>query len=382
MQALPADDNAEISQLFTTALASFREHKHEGMMFGGDDFGEMIMRNWKRLPAPTVKEAIYEALNQAKAAAQDSKNPGDGQIAMASDKGSLRFNSMYEYRLFQLLPVLRNIDSDEADKLIKENKDADTLLAKYPDGAASFMPPPNRAQSGDAGAGKGAGAAAGNARPRSSTMISVGGPVNPNGDMAAQVQEMQRAAKIASDAEEHPQDALANAGSIQNKSFRAQALMGIARTNVKKNPSVAKEAISRAVDLVPDLPQTAGQVFIMRDAANLYLQMDETDSAKKIVEKGLALADKAYKDDANADDPNKALKAYWPSTEGYRSFLRVAAKISPQWAASLLKDIADPEVKVSAETAMALEYMGMGGGRSEVITARKDNVMSMVSTSQ
>jgi hypothetical protein len=286
------------------------------------------------------------------------------------------------------LPVLRSIDPDEADKLIKEHKDADALLAKYPDGAASFMPPLDqagqmrpdslRARDG-AGAGKGEGAGNGAQPPRSNaTMMSVGGPIDRNSDMAAQVAEMQRSAKIAADAEDHPQDALANAGSIQNKSFRAQALMGIARINAKKNPSVAKSALSQAVDLAPDMPETAMQMFIMRDAANIYIQMDETDSARKVVEKGMALADKAYKSDANADDPDKALKAYWPSTEGYRSFLRVASKISPQWAASLLKDIADPEVKVSAEAAMALQYMGVPSGRSEITTAKKDTNMTMI----
>ena len=103
-------------------------------------------------------------------------------------------------------------------------------------------------------------------------------------NIGMQVDELQKAAKIGADSADHPQQAMANAASIQTKSIRAQALMGIARTNVKKNPSVAKEALAKAVDLVPDLPEPAGQMFIMRDAADLYLQMDETDSAKKIVE--------------------------------------------------------------------------------------------------
>src|SRR4051794_14342926 len=118
IQALPPEQDAEAGQLFTRALASFRDHKHaSGMFFGGDDFGDFIMRNAKRVPPATVKEAIYEALKQAQDAAKENQNGGNGQIALASDKGSLRFNSTYEYRLFQLLPVLRSIDPDEADKL-------------------------------------------------------------------------------------------------------------------------------------------------------------------------------------------------------------------------------------------------------------------------
>jgi hypothetical protein len=380
IQALPPDDNAEVNQLYTTALGSYREHKHTGIAFRGDDFAEILVRHWKRLPPAQVKEGVYEVLKQAEASGKDD-NSQPNRVSMASDKGSLQFNSAYEYRLFQLLPVLRHVDEDEADKLIKEHKDAEALLAKYPDGAASFMPSVDAEPGGGERHGPASkGHTTTDQRPRSGTsMVTVGGSVDPKGDMAAQVSEMQRSAKIASDAEEHPQDALANAGAIQNKSFRTQALMGIARINAKKNPSVAKSALSQAVDLAPDLPEPAIQMFMMRDAAETYLRMDETDSAKKVIEKGLGLADKAYKADANADDPNKALKAYWPSTEGYRSMLRVASKISPQWAATLLKDIADPDVKVSAEAAMALQYIGAPAGPSRVVTARKDNVNMMVS---
>jgi HEAT repeat protein len=62
--------------------------------------------------------------------------------------------------------------------------------------------------------------------------------------------------------------------------------------------------------------------------------------------------------------------------------LRVASKISPQWAATLLKDIDDPDVKVAAEAAMALQYMGMSPGLTEVVTAKKDTNMTMMSMDQ
>lgn len=408
IQELPADQNAEVMQLFNTALASFRDHKPSDSssdcsdrrrcgsaevlagamahMGGADDFGEFILRNWKRAPAPMVKEGILEVLKRAEESAKQQP-AGQNQIAMTSDKGSVRFTSDYEYRLFQLLPVLKHVDPDEADSLLKKHEDATPLLAKYPEGAASFMPSENSDGADDTAAASGGGngsapGAKGPRKPPAGMAFSVGGQMDMKHNMGIQVDELQKAAKIGADAADHPQQALANAATIQTKSIRAQALMGIARANVKKNPSVAKEALSKAVDLVPDLPEPAGQMFIMRDAADLYLRMDEIDSAKKIVERGLEFADKAYKDDANADDPNKALKAYWPSTEGYRSMLRVASRISPQWAASLLKDIDDPDVKVTAEAAMALQYMGMSAGRTEVVTAKKDMNMMMMSAEQ
>lgn len=410
---LPADQNAEVMQLFNTALGSFRDHKpadsssdctdtqHCGsadafagamarMGLGADDFGEFILRNWKRAPAPLVKEAILEVLSRAEEMAkqQPAGFNHPSTIAMTSDKGSVRFTSNYEYRLFQLLPVLKHVDPDEADRLLKKHEDAEPLLAKYPEGAASFMPSENTGDaSGDSTTGRGSDSGSGGrakapGKPPSGMAFALGAPIDMKRNMGLQIDEMEKAAKIGADAADHPQQALANAATIQNKSFRAQALMGIARVNVKKNPSVANDALSRAIDLVPDLPEPGGQMFIMREAANLYLQMDETDSAKKVVEQGLEFADKAYKDDANADDPNRALKAYWPSTEGYRSMLRVASKISPRWAASLLKDIDDPDVKVTAEAAMALQYMGMPAGRTEVVTSKKDMSMTIFSMDQ
>jgi hypothetical protein len=41
------------------------------------------------------------------------------------------------------------------------------------------------------------------------------------------------------------------------------------------------------------------------------------------------VAEKLLEADANADDPNTALKAWWPSVDAYRRFVEVETKIPP-----------------------------------------------------
>src|SRR5919205_797992 len=85
------------------------------------------------------------------------------------------------------------------------------------------------------------------------------------------------------------------------------------RASWEMHPSTAHSALEKLVD--SDNPEAASKAEDVRAAADLYRRMGDTDSAKKAVEKAMSLAEKVYRQDTDADDPNKALKAYWPSTQ-------------------------------------------------------------------
>jgi hypothetical protein len=189
---------------------------------------------------------------------------------------------------------------------------------------------------------------------------------------------MQQVAKIAADADVHPQDALANAQAVPRPNLRAAALEAVARANSKKNASVARSALAKQVDLASQLDLPV-QLHNLSDAARLYLDMGETDDAKKTIERGLKAADEMYKQDDNADDPNKALKAYWPSTEAYRSLLRIAGQISPAWALKLAGEISDPEIKVLVQIALAGAWLDVPGGPSTTMSSTKKGNQIMMS---
>ena len=135
MQALPPERAADAQQLFAVSLASFQDHKRSRACMGECDFVPLILRFWYRLPKETVLDAIHAVLKDARERGQK------GSISMASDQGAVAFNSQYEFRLFQVLPVLRQLDESEARKLLEEYQQVQTLLAKYPQGTDSLQPP-------------------------------------------------------------------------------------------------------------------------------------------------------------------------------------------------------------------------------------------------
>ncbi len=295
MRELPAEKQHELQQMFVVALGSYRQHKHPGMTFGSGDFPAMITGFYKQFSPDLVKEAIFEVLKQAQAPADDGRPREPEQISVASAQGSVAMASMYEYRLFQLLPALRAVDAAEAERLLKENREVAGILEKYPQGAAQLQRPPGSGRSGGA-------------------MTFVGGGPGPRGGGGAGLDrvEMERMQRIVADAEAHPLDALANVATLTSPEMKLGALQGIARAAWKKNPSAAKSALRQLLETLPQL-DAQQQVLPARAAASLYLGMGETGEARKTIEKALESAAKLYKQDTDADDPNQALKAYWPS---------------------------------------------------------------------
>ena len=373
METMTIEQASEKQQLFTAALASYQDHDHAdgGVSIGNGDFPDMIVRFSKGLPPALVHQAIDVVLDSARKRAE--KQSGDAQpmtISIASAEGAVQMNSLYQYRLFQLLPVLRTIDPDEADKLLKEQTDVQTLLAKYPQGMNSVAPdrgdgakghPSNVSMMVSSGSGGGGGAPRGGG-PRP-------GAMNPL--------EMQKAAKIAEDAEKHPQDALANAASLQSDPVRLGAYMSIAQATWKKQPSVARQALSKAADSIDKL-EGDQQLMQYSHLARFYLRMGETDDAKKYIEKGMDAAGKIFKTDSNADDPNQAPKAYWPSVAGWKSLLSLGSEISPLWAATLLKEIPDDEARTLAQLGIATTLLQAEPSTTEIMTVTKNRNSMMI----
>jgi tetratricopeptide (TPR) repeat protein len=372
IEKMTPEQAPEKQQLFTAALGSYRDHDHANSAgFGNDDFGALITRFAKDLPSGLVHQAIEVVLDGAKKDAERQAKDGGMTYSIASAQGAVQLNSVYQYRLFQLLPVLRSIDPEEADRLLKEQNDVQTLLATYPQGMNSVAPNKGNDQAGPGGGASfmisGAGPGGGG-----------GGPRRGPGPGAMSPLEMQKAAKITEDADKHPQDALANAASLQDTRIRSGAYMSIAQATWKKQPSVAKQTLDKAADTIDKLDGEQ-QMMLYRELVQLYMRMGETDDAKKYIEKGMAAASKVFKEDTNADDPNQAPKAYWPSVAGWRSMLSLASDISPLWASTLLKEIPDDEARTLGQLGIATALLQAQSPRTEVMTFNKEGAKMMIS---
>ena len=130
-------------------------------------------------------------------------------------------------------------------------------------------------------------------------------------------------------------------------------------------------AVEKMLATANDL-EVADRVRYYRVATETYVKIGDSDGAKGTIEKGLGMAAKIYKNDSDSDNPNVALKAFWPSTNAYCGFLRVAERISPAWATTLLREIPDSEIRVAAEVNITLQSLGLPAGQSYVLTTNKN----------
>ena len=145
----------------------------------------------------------------------------------------------------------------------------------------------------------------------------------------------------------------------------------IAKANVKSHPAIARQAVDELKKMAEDLPPQS-QVVYLASAADLYLQLGDQESAEKIVSEGFKAAAKMLEQDNDADDPNNALKAWWPSTDAYRRFIEIETKISHRSTANIVKEIKDSEIRTVESIMVARTLLGMPMGQYTIARNTKN----------
>jgi len=163
-----------------------------------------------------------------------------------------------------------------------------------------------------------------------------------------------------------------NLDDMERNSPCASALLSIANANVKTNPGAASQALSEVRKMVADIMPSL-QARYLATAADIYLKMGAKENAEKAVNEGFKIADKMLENDMNPDNPNQALKAWWPSADAYRRFVEVEAKISQPATLSVLKEIKDPEIRTTESIMVARSLVGLAVKRFMVAERRKDS---------
>jgi hypothetical protein len=347
MDAMPAEMMAEKQTLFTEAAASYKSHEHPYTLIGNSTFTGMISHFGLTMPPKLVVQAIDEVLSQAKAKAE--KAQGSQEVSLRGMGGSAKFANDYQYQLFALLPTLRKLDESRAKQFLDDNQDLQAKMQQFPDGMTSLMPP-RQPGGGNGGVAE---AKTGSTSPHPVVSLQDYLRLDTQGKIDAIVQE----------AETDPVQAIARSMALplqldKNSSPRASALESIARANVTKHPGSADSALTELRKVVPDLP-ISSQTQFLASAAQLYLQMEDKDKAGKVATDGFKVAEKLLAQDTNPESPNKALKAWWPSTEAYRLFFDIEAKISDRAALAGLQQIKDPEIRTIESIVFARSLLGL-----------------------
>jgi hypothetical protein len=344
--ALDPEHSADRINIFNQALTNFEQHA-TGTSFGGDDIGTFIEHTWDDVPPGLVLEAINTVLDAAK--------EGDSQshYSMSSAKGSVVLNSAYDLRLFQLLPILQELDKDKADALLRDQTEVADQLKTYPKGMQSLQSENISLSYGVTSSGSGIGRTA--ARQQSEAQ------------MQARVDE------VLSQADTDPTGALAKArtlpvhGTPDSSSPRSVALLGIARKAAVKKTSVSKSALDDFSTIQDQL--TPKEMTGLDDLPELYLKVGDIDAAKKAVDILVKAADKIYEHDSDPEDPNKAFEGTWPSTDLWRKAIQQGARISAVLSDEIIAGLPDPEISTFEKVIFAAALVGASAADDSILVA-------------
>ncbi len=350
---LPAGHQAEKRAIFVNAMAHDREHSSLGVW--GDDLSGMVVRFWRHFPPELVLDAIDQILDHSKT--------DDTQITMKASSGPINFDNIYQYRLFELLPVLRELDPSKAEQLSNDPQ-VQAQLDKYPNGLQSLDPTVRDTplRKGEEPGMQGV----------STTSPGVSGRVLQDWHSAEIYQR--QTDEILKQAGDDPRQAIATAATLPVQAGhavpRSETLLSIAQVGWKKNPSASKEALEQMADSLKKVDPAMYGRFGLRVGVGLRVQycwsdgvqlannMKDTDLARSLLQEGMEQAERWKGVDGHDNDPNLALKAWWPSVALFSALLNSAAHISPQTALELIHKFQDPDLVTLFQIRLANDRLG------------------------
>ena len=360
MLELRPDREQNKQEIFRVAMAADRERRY--FTTSGDDFAGMIVRFWRHIPPAIVLEAIHQVL--------DKPNLVNDGLTVNSSSGKMAFTDEHDYHVFELLPILRELDSDAANKLLQSSQQAQLQLKQFPNGIQSLDP-----SLGDSAPKQGE-------HPHgvwlSTAELDRGvsnhtDPVNPAN---ARVREIVRMAA------DNPAQATAAASTlpeavgfsdVPNLFPRAEAYLGIARMLMKSDPSVARDALEQMTVSLKHMAHPYLPLHQWADGMMVAKEMGDVDLAIGLFRSGMEAAERLRSEDSDPADPNIALKAFWPSVCAYSGLALAASQISPQTALDGIRDIKDPEILFLLEIKLANKMLGAHEVPSSTIVQKQSS---------
>ena len=355
--ALPEELSAEKVQVFAEALNNFKQN---GPSQRPDlvDFGTMVARFWQTMPKPMVAEAIDSLLSQAKDSDQSSETKR--RIVLGTTRGEVYFNSNYEFRLFQLLPILQQIDPERAESMMREQQQLKAALQQYPNGLQSA----DSMWDGQAQTDKPQVLSMNYIDPNDTNAAAREAKMRSYQELRRKEMEVEVAARDDGDKGLEAALALPEWDSEQHRSSpRAHALLQVARITAKRQPQVSTRALEKMQGLLSHLSSDETQWLVekarfLRVAATVYHRLGDDDAAFSALKQGFKTADELFARDTDSDDPNLAPKIQWPSTVTRIHLFQTASEISPRMAEDLLQDTSDPDQRVIHKVALGRSLLG------------------------
>lgn len=357
---LSARQSGERQAVFSSAVAVYRNRGADASNQFPDAMPDLILETYTLLPPAMVVDAIDLVLDRAaKQQASDQEQQQHASINVGGKNGQASFSSMYDFELFELLPVLDKVDKSKADALRRDHTTVAALNTKYPDGRSSLSP-------GSAGM---------------NMIVGMSGPQDPApaGPDPAFLRQRQMADTIAESAAKDVDAAIESAQTLSNTTRsdyavstpRCQALEKIAAMEVgRKNFPAAITATKALATAAQDLPGLARAHYLVRSAA-FSAQANDPQGARQYVSKAMKAADDLYQTDAFADPANEAPKSLWPSTAAWKGTAIVAEHLDPGFAMQEAASLPDPEIEAVANVAIASAMLNQEPGMTMLAVWQK-----------
>lgn len=348
MVRLPAERDLDRRTVFLTALASYRM-QDPATAPNIEDMATLVIRFWRHLDPKLTLQAIDEIFKHAQ---EDLNNQFAPTLTIGTGQGEAQFSSAYQYRLFELIPILQQLDPGRAESILNDNPKLAAVLKNYPQGLASLEPTfrDTPLKPGEA--------------PRFTITHRLHGATSPGASAdLIHDQLVRESMDISSQANTDPRDAIQKADQLPDtgvedgRSPRGDALARIAISQLVRQPDIAGDALQQMLKAAADYPPLA-QSFYLLTAANIEFLMRDKAEASRLIEKAASVASLLYQRDTKNDDANHAFKFDWPSAAVWRACVVLQNKVDPALATRLLKQISDREIRASVQITLVNVRLG------------------------
>jgi hypothetical protein len=341
MLALPDERTNDRKSVFFAGLQSYREFPNinEDGTPRHDDMATFILRFWKQMPQDVIGDAADLILKNAQA----TEKKGRINLTLKNYNGEVNLDSAYKMRLFELLPILRELRPAKAREL-ERDQSLNDALNKFPNGLQSFEP------------------AYANASPEMLNSMSITYSSDP-ASRAQDDREEKLLESILRKADSDLSGALLEAYMLsttrddQGSSPRVKGLEGIIRKAWKKDPTVARSALKQDLEAIKQLDRI-NRFGHYLDALAIYDAMGEKTDAARVLDKISSLASELYPSDSGGHNPNLAIKLEWPSTTMWRAVAVLDTEMAPTVEPDIMERIQDDEILLSLQIAVANDLLG------------------------
>lgn len=176
------------------------------------------------------------------------------------------------------------------------------------------------------------------------------------GGVATGFQIQRIADGILADPDTNPEAAILRASGLPDNAVRERTLLRLAKGYRAEKPDYAKRALQAIDPEKKDVAYTPGwRTF--REMAETFHELGEHEAARNALDSAAKGLKKVYDADASPDDPNQAIKLFWPSTHAWRDLVITAYRISPAKANELVDSISDDQIRAMQRSVLGGMYL-------------------------